>query len=417
MDSIWLGFDVDETLGNFQYLFPIFELLMLQDSTYEAGQHTFQYLTQYIANNESSPEGRVGLFRPGLYNFFAEKLKPLRDAGALKGMVMYSNNSEYDILRFCAVVIDRWIGSSGPSFCNLIHRNHRIRQNTYGQVPSLEKNWSILTKAFLDGKCPSPVLGQTFFYDDLDTHRNLMERLGSNYIQVVPFYGPVNIGKLLISLRDSLVASGILKKKHVLSNMSETGSDYVFDADYIARLHNLYTTKTTPDFIKKDLQQLFLLTGETPEQLANVTWKNYQKALQLLFQKEDISILKYKRQNTRPTSVNMKQWYDPLVTPAPDHESANAKINRRMRELDHRFGKQTHTANRSRSSSIGLVRSNTAKKAPGRSLANMATNYNNAPKSMENEFKAAFGLGGGRRTRRSYTRKNASRKKKSTSRR
>ncbi len=417
MDSVWLGFDVDETLGNFQYLFPIFEFLMIRDGAYEPGQRTFQALTQMIAQNEITPANQIGLFRPGLYNFFTEKLKPLRDAGILKGMVMYSNNSEYNILRFCAIVIDRWL-ESPKSFCNLIHRTHYIRQNTSGEVNTLEKKWSILTKAFLDGKCPPPVLGQTFFYDDLNTHRDLMDKLGSKYIQVVPYFGPASKGNLLTSLRSCLLTTGLLKQVVKRPNGSITGSDFVFDADYIMRLYGVYKNESTAGYIKADLQVLFTLTGETPEQLANVTWKDYQKALQELFKIEDASIEKHKRPNTRSTAVNMKQWYDPLVTPPMEHERANEMVERRMRELQRSSGNQTRSANRARSSSAGLTRSNTPKKGPGRSFANLATNYNNTPKpkSMENELKEAFGLGGGRRLTKRRLRKNASRKKKTSSR-
>jgi hypothetical protein len=246
-----------------------------------------------------------------------------------------------------------------------------------------------------------------------------MNRLGSKYIQVVPYFGPASKGNLLTSLRLSLLTSGLLKKVVERPDGSETGSDYVFDADYIARLYGVYKNETTADYVKADLHVLFTLTGETPEQLANVTWKDYQKALQLLFQIEDASIQKHKRPNTRSTAVNMKQWYDPLVTPPVEHERANEMIERRMRELQRSPGNQTWSANRARSSSAGLTRSNTPKKAPGRSFANLAANYNNTPKpkSMENELKEAFGLGGGRRLTKRQLRKNASRKKKASSRR
>jgi hypothetical protein len=220
----------------------------------------------------------------------------------------------------------------------------------------------------------------------------------------------------------SLLTSGLLKKVVERPDGSETGSDFVFDADYIMRLYGVYKNESTAGYIKADLQVLFTLTGETPEQLANVTWKDYQKALQSLFQIEDASIQKHKRSNTRSTAVNMKQWYDPLVTPPMAHERANEMIERRMRELQRSSGNQTRSANRARSSSAGLTRSNTPKKALGRSFANLATNYNNtpksnnAPKSMENELKEAFGLGGGRRLTKRRLRKNASRKKKHSSR-
>ena len=408
MDKLWLGFDVDETLGRFNYLFPILDFLLLEfQPDYEAGQHAFMYLTQGLAEHETTPGKNVGLFRPGLYTFFHEMIKPLRENGTIQGMVMYSNNGNYNILRCCAMVIDRWLESDTPSFCNLIHRTHDIRKNNQGKI-YMEKNWDILTKAFITGGCSAPVLGKTFFYDDSDEHQSLIRRMERKYIRVVPYYGPTEVGSLLPILRNALLQSGILKKREEANNSTLRGDDFIFDPDYIQKLYALYKHESTPKYLKNDLQKLFAETGETPEQLANVTWKAYQKVLQVLFKDQDAQLLRYKRSNTRPTAVDMKQWYNPLVTVPDETEMANAMINRMMR--NRMRGQPNQTQNRSRSTSISTLRGTTAKKSPGRSLANIATN--NTPMSMNNEFKAAFGLGGGRRTQRVYRRKNASRKVK-----
>lgn len=417
MDKLWLGFDVDETLGCFNYLFPIFDFLFLGiQNDYEPGQHAFQYLAQNIAQSDMDPRKHTGLFRPGLYEFFHDMINPLIDQGIIQGMVMYSNNGNPYILQFCDNVIGQWMEKENP-FCYLVHRLHPIRKNINGKITSLNKTWEILSKSFRAGGCPAPLLGKTFFYDDSLQHTDLIQRLESKYVRVVPYFYPPNLlATLLPQLHDALLKSGILRKREGVNNSSLRGDDFVFDPDYIQRLYRLYKNERTQKYLKEDLEKLFKIIGETPEKLANVTWKLYQQALQVLFKEQDASIVAHRSKVTGPTMVNIKQWYEPLVSPPIEAEKANDMIERMMRNRSRFQNNTTRTANRARSTSTSLLRGTTAKKTTGRSLANMAANNN--PKSMENEFKATFGLGGGRRrTLRSYRRKNASRKVKRQSRR
>lgn len=413
MSDIWLGFDVDETLGCFNYLFPILDFLLLQENTpYEPTQRTLQYFVRNISQNETTPGKKSGLFRPGLYTFFANNIKGLLDAGKIKAMVMYSNNGSYPILHFCAMVIDHWMEQSEPSFCNLIHRTHPIRREANGRITTLAKNWRILTSAFVEGNCPAPVLGQTFFYDDSNEHQPLIQRMGPNYIRVTPYFGPAYPGNILISLRNAFLEANVLVRRKTSTNKVESGNDYVFTKEYITRLYETYKLSTNRQPFKHDLQKLFDLTGTSESELANVTWKVYQYVMLQLFKDQDISMAKYKHLHVKNTKVDLDQWYAPLIVPHHPVSTTSENANTTMQRMIKNRSRGTENSKRSSSNKTAKRTSQTY---VGRSLVNMATSEN-TPMSMENEMKAAFGLGGGygqyHNSKRRQTRKNPSRKKK-----
>lgn len=211
----YVGFDLDETLGRFSvanshtfFLQPHIGLYggvwsgLYGTGTQQVDQpfplspdlktrldDAFRLFVKCIAEKERQ-QPPLGLIRPSMITL-VKQLYELKQVGAVKAVVIYSNNGNLSLLHLAGHVLETLADAPGL-FCNYVHWYHPLRKNEVvpGNPGAATKTLAILKKAFQTGLCtPAEISDEdVYFFDDLDPpHRDLHSKLASRYIQVTPY--------------------------------------------------------------------------------------------------------------------------------------------------------------------------------------------------------------------------------------
>lgn len=186
MESEYYGFDLDNTLGNFEddgYL----------DWFYIKGASNKLNNTLEKAYNIFVSKVALRIHDTKIFNPFILKLILENN---VSNAVIYSNNSNLDTLKFAKNVIEKFVRRD--VFCFLMHWNHKFRSTEIvkGDPGNALKRWITLKKAFRDG-CGVKDLKpeQVYFYDD-QQHQDLIKELGNRYINIKPY--DINMNHVLV---------------------------------------------------------------------------------------------------------------------------------------------------------------------------------------------------------------------------
>lgn len=228
---MYLAFDLDATLGDFLGVWKILCTLR-QDrfyidspaliKPYPSEDFRWKIDTAYtkfiseISKKEVSEEP-LGLLRPGIVDVF-DKVVRLKKAGICKGVVIYSNNSSIAILELARDILNNIF--KYKIFDDLIHLRHSLRSRTAGVI-DIRKNWIELKRIFVEGECKASStigFGDVKFFDD-QLHKDLVDSLGPNYIQVLPYKYNVNIKLVLELFKKALAESELLNDPAILPHI------------------------------------------------------------------------------------------------------------------------------------------------------------------------------------------------------
>lgn len=215
-------FDMDETLAQFNKLYALMAFI----STDVLTKEQFDGVIQDIAN--AVKDGfDIGIFRPGLYKYFAF-LQELKDKGILHSTAIYSNNGWLYTVKFMVSIINAWFPGL---MCDGLSKQgvHSLGKNpafraanvvtipgTYPPRKDYKKQWATIVKLFGNASCGGvvPTPEYTFFYDDnMHDERkyesDLKTTLGNNYIRNSAYENGLH-PEFWDKLRTSFQAHGIM---------------------------------------------------------------------------------------------------------------------------------------------------------------------------------------------------------------
>lgn len=284
---VYIVFDLDRTLVNMTH--PVWSSLHLLQSKYAVPNSdiksnmssAYNEFVNIIAKRETSKHP-LGILRPGILKVMKAVLEK-RKNGSCKGVIMYTNNSDADMVNFSRDLIHRCMGAKIFDDCIYVHHHLRAKRTIY---PDFIKTWSTLRDLLIESLNiynnfePQDVL----FYDDQD-HTDLMERLGKNYIKVEPYVyepEPKQIAKIAFeSLRhNKMFEPGNLE--HLLKTV-----EHCFHFDFttcsnVDAIRNLWSVLTnySPRHITKleihDSSITLMLNSFSPKKKVRST-KHYKK--------------------------------------------------------------------------------------------------------------------------------------------
>lgn len=346
MQTAWLGFDVDETLGQFNYLFYILDFFIPKSQAeYLPIKHAYKAFVRNVASLDEN--GRIGLFRPGLAAF-CKSLRLLIEQGDIGGLMLYSNNSSNAVLQFCVDVMEQWTQME-DMFCDLMARYHPLRFEK-GVGYDLQKKWNTLSIAFTKSGCGTPSPRQTFFYDDI-IHPDLKNILGPNYIQVIPYEGPCNKELLMSALHSALMEANVLVARGPTNvptngrkNVTTNVKDYVLDSQYVNTLMRIVDSIPQNNLFKHDIMNLF---GNSKDAYS-VLWTTMHGIIMQNIEKEDTRKAQRQSRHTRKNTSELSpvdKWLKPITRIRPNihmghiSDANKKKINDEFAEM---FGKKLY---------------------------------------------------------------------------
>lgn len=178
----------------------------------------YQEFVGRIVEEERSDKS-LGILRPGIIHIM-EQLRDMKTQGLCEGVAIYSNNGSLANLHFVRDIIHMAIGTS-DLICDCIHWHHPFRREEYTKPVregAADKTWSVMKKILIKGACKAPPYrvhpANVYFFDD-QSHPNLEEVLGDNYIHMneYPYKAPFNrVAQLYI---DSLEKAGLLARPEI----------------------------------------------------------------------------------------------------------------------------------------------------------------------------------------------------------
>ncbi len=164
---VYIGFDFDQTLGDFESLFTIFPT---KDSPY------YEDIVEIFAQKEMSRKP-FGVIDPRIVKLLPS-LKILKQSGNIKAIVIYSNNSSYELISFIADVMGYIAGDR-----NLVDK---VAHLTYPGRKSPAKTVQFLKRLISEAK-GIPVnridTKEIYFMDD-QLHPDLIHKLQDRYRKV-----------------------------------------------------------------------------------------------------------------------------------------------------------------------------------------------------------------------------------------
>ncbi len=229
-------FDMDETLAQFDDLYALMAFL----STAVLTPEQFRGVVSDIANDVKNGFD-IGIFRPGLYKYFAF-LNELKQKGILHSTAIYSNNGWLYTVSFMVGIINAWFPGlmceglskkgvvsmgSNPEFraTNVVYAKDRNGANFINaagnkKIVDYKKQWATVQKIFQNESCGRVEITpeNTFFYDDnLHDERkhqsDMKATLGPNYIQNSAYSNGLN-PMFWANLNESFKRHGIVNQEN-----------------------------------------------------------------------------------------------------------------------------------------------------------------------------------------------------------
>jgi len=183
MDAKYYGFDLDNTIGNFEddgYL----DWFHIEGASNKLNA-TLKKAYDIFVNKVVIHIHKTKIFNPLILKLIIEN--------NVSNSVIYSNNSNLDTLVFAKNVIEKFIGHE--VFCFLMHWGHRFRTTEIvkGDPGNALKRWVTLKRGFREG-CGIKGLKpeQVYFYDD-QRHQDLMKELGNRYNNIKSYEADINV--------------------------------------------------------------------------------------------------------------------------------------------------------------------------------------------------------------------------------
>ena len=207
----YIGFDLDETLGDFHLLNVYTYFLQPQQSLYE-GQWSGRYgsvkveppplsstLQKKLQNATHHFLDCIVAKQPNLCN--PEMIELFQQIPRETNVLIYSNNGNLALLHLAAKMISKLADLPPDFFQAFIHWYHPLRKNevNIGDPGAGSKTTAVLQKAFPDHP-PIPLL---FFFDDL-LHPDLHRTLGERYFKVIPYKNKADTTELTKCFRKAL---------------------------------------------------------------------------------------------------------------------------------------------------------------------------------------------------------------------
>jgi hypothetical protein len=192
-------FDMDETLAEMLPTYYFIASLKLKQTLEDSGDEQANDIPEDITNAltnayqcfvkkvlERETSNPLGILRPGILSVM-KKLYKLQQNGAVKYVIIYSNNGHLQSLNFVRDLIHLFLGTNNL-IKECIHFDHPMRAiERNDDETNADKTWFVLKYILVNGNCKAKAANITpsnvYFFDDLE-HQNLKEALQDNYYQV-----------------------------------------------------------------------------------------------------------------------------------------------------------------------------------------------------------------------------------------
>lgn len=256
----YLAFDMDGTLGSFtilKRLLCIFNQPAFFIKTPEKAAKPDEALNRIIGVSYSNfvrrileqeqSERPLGLFRPGIFDLF-KQIHKLRQEGAIKGVIIYSNNQTESLVNFVKDVINIATGSGVIDACFFRFSRSRLPINV--RIANPEKTWAEIIQLLgsPEGLAPKDVI----FFDDL-VHADLKKNLGANYINVEEYIHNPPLIEVLEVYRKALIEDNkdfAVNEKEILSYIKSCSYDAEM-ASFNDYLTAILSAKATGNYKRK----------------------------------------------------------------------------------------------------------------------------------------------------------------------
>ncbi len=234
----YVGFDLDETLGRFSVAHYAGLFLQPKEALYESvlsGLYGSQRIPEPVPYSENlktkcntafqlfvdclvekeKAQPRLGLVRPSMIDFI-QRLYELKQTGAVKKVLIYSNNGNPALLKLAAKMLEG-LGSAPGLFCDFIHWYHPSRRTEveYGRPGMARKSLQVLVSAFRGAGCASSVEdmlhGEYYFFDDLNPpHADLLNRDHLTYFQIKPYKYDADPNVIIECFKQAFEGAGLV---------------------------------------------------------------------------------------------------------------------------------------------------------------------------------------------------------------
>jgi hypothetical protein len=176
----------------------------------------YQIFVESIVNRELS-SNPLGIMRPGISKVLKYVIE-LRKKNVVKGVIMYTNNSNEAMVNFAKHLLETASGTKIFDDCMFVHHPLRAKRSKY---PDYNKTWVTLRDLLVEGlKAPQSIQPKdVLFYDD-QNHYDLISTLTTNYIKVPEYNYIPNIKQIF----DYALAS--FEKADILKEGSENFNDF-----------------------------------------------------------------------------------------------------------------------------------------------------------------------------------------------
>ena len=214
----YVVFDLDETLADLTLVYHFLMSLRIKDHILETQPYmiyffpleeqlnrAYERFVEQILKEELSANP-LGILRPGLLPIM-KQLAALKQKGAVKGVVIYSNNSHLPSLHFVKDIIEL---HTGPLFDDCIHWLHPSRDDDKVN-PFVMKSWSTLSRILHEGPTHAPFHlspHHVYFFDDLN-HMDLVHALKEQYYQVPAFHSFASVDRISDIYAESLKSTNV----------------------------------------------------------------------------------------------------------------------------------------------------------------------------------------------------------------
>jgi hypothetical protein len=223
-------FDLDETLAE---MYPMYyfiaslrmmvdedrsHLLYIPADFHQTLDKAYRFFVHHVLQAEKRPSP-LGLLRPGILEVM-KALQRLREEGVIKGVMIYSNNSNPRLLEFIADVIHEHV-KSNQLIKKCVHLYHPYRREERSQHPrGYHKTWEGVKNSLIQGAQASSNVSiqDVYFFDDLE-HEDLQRALGNHYIKVPPYTKHASFTELAHLYHKSLLDANIDKSLFVTLTM------------------------------------------------------------------------------------------------------------------------------------------------------------------------------------------------------
>jgi hypothetical protein len=282
----YVGFDLDETLGRFSVAHFAGVFLQPKTAIYESAisgnygtqkipppipyseqlekkcDYAFQLFVDCLVEKERQTPA-LGLVRPSMIDFI-HRLYELKEVGAVKNVLIYSNNGNPALLKLAAKMLEKLAGAPGL-FCDFIHWFHPLRsaEITYGRPGNARKSLAVLLKGLNNSSCNPEALpidkDDVYFFDDsIPPHYDLLNSLGDRYIQLKPYNFDANPNVILECFQQAFETAGLVDDEEYFRYVAPVMGSTKNYAEILQTMHNDIATfklkKSIPNDTKLRIQ-------------------------------------------------------------------------------------------------------------------------------------------------------------------